>query len=336
MALPKVYIIIFAIFVTMTSISMTAVAAWDRGGTLLDKSLLISMSVVIVLAVHLLPAISRRSSAWVVWSVCLVCSIYGHLTFLTHANIRAGEIMAQQSVLNIGIDNQAAIVKAALAQIKARPVTEVMAQLSQTEDKRVRAALREEIAEGKKAETLRDELIRLSQVSTSAKVEGANDPLTAKLSNVFGWNKEAIFVVIGLTFSILVELVGALIWYEALRPSVKESEDREVVSQLLAQSKNKSVTHSVTQNVTGVTTDVTTDITGELTNSVTEVDKSVTLPANQTISDQEINSESEMARLVPNLKMAIQTGKCKGTVAGIRKFLCCSQSRAQEIRRQIA
>ena len=117
MTLPRLLKILLAIFVTVTSTSMTAVAAWDRGGSLIDKSLLVSMSVVIVLAVHLLPSISRRPFTWFIWSGCLACAIYGHLTFLTHASLRAGDALAKQSALNVGIDNQIETVKAALAQI---------------------------------------------------------------------------------------------------------------------------------------------------------------------------------------------------------------------------
>lgn len=335
MTLPKVLKILLAIFVTLTATSMTAASAWDRGGTLVDRSLLVSLSVVIILAVHLLPAISRRPAAWLIWAGCLFCAIFGHLSFLTHASLRAGETLARQSALNVGTDNQVETVKAALAQIKARPVAEAMSQLSQTDDKRLRAVLREEITEGKKAEMLRYELIRLSQVSTSAKIDGARDPVTAKLSQVFGWSEGEISVAIGLTISMLVELVGALFWYEALRPSVTESDEKTVVTPFTAQRKTKAVTRTVTQNVTGVTT----DITGDVTNSVTHVTKfnnaGVTLPMHPPNADSEVDYNAEQARLVPDLELAIQAGKCKGTVAGIRKFLRCSQSRAQELRRQI-
>jgi hypothetical protein len=325
MVLPKFLKILLAIFVTITSISMTAVAAWDRGGTLLDKSLLVSMSVVIVLAVHLLPSISRRPFTWLIWSGCLACAIYGHLTFLTHASLRSGENLAKQSALNVGIDNQIKTVNVALEQIKARPVTEVIFQLAQTNAKRERAALREEIAEGKKAETLRNELIRLSQVSTTAKINGATDPVTAKLSQVFGLSEGVISVAIGLTFSILIELVGTLIWYEALRPAAKKSDEEKAVTTAMTQSKE------ITQNITGVTPDITGDVTKPFSSS----NDGVTLPVNQLPADSDIDAGYEQAELVSNLKLAIHAGKCKATVASIRQFLSCSQSRAQELRRQI-
>ena len=64
-----------ALFVTLTAAAMASVAAWDRGGTGIDKGLLVAMCVVIVLAVHLIPALSRRPIAWAVWTGCLLCAI---------------------------------------------------------------------------------------------------------------------------------------------------------------------------------------------------------------------------------------------------------------------
>lgn len=303
-----------AVFITFVATSMTAVAAWDRGGTPIDKTLLVSMSVVIVLAVHLLPAISRRPITWLVWAGCLICAVYGHLTFLTHASMRAGQTLAQQSALAIGTQNQVDTVREALAQIKARPVAEVMAQLAQTNAPRVRAALRAEIAEGKKAEAFRNELVRLSQVSTAAHVDGAVDPVTAKLAQILGVTEGAISIVIGLTFALLVELVGAVVWFEALRPTNTNSEAVTTVT--------TGVTTPVTQNATDTSSHVTPDVT----TNVTRPNSSVTTPA----------ATNESSHASTALKAAIESGQCKATVNDIRAFLGCSQAKASELRRSLA
>jgi hypothetical protein len=211
---------LLAALVTLTAASMTAVAAADRGGTDLDKALLIAMSVVIVLTVHLLPALSKRFVSWIVWGCCLVCAIYGHLTFLTHASLRAAESRAQQSALVMGTERQIEATKAALASIKARPMVMVAEALAVTEDKRERATLRLELAEGKRAEALREELVRLSATATQAQVTGATDPVTSRLAGVMGVTDSTVTVVVGMTFAILLELIGTLLWYEALRHNV--------------------------------------------------------------------------------------------------------------------
>lgn len=205
-----------AMFVTSTAITMTAIAAWDRGGTFADKAVLVAMSVVIVMAVHLLPAMSRRPVTWLVWAGCLIGAIYGHLTFFTNSAQRAADNRAQQSALAVGTQRQIEAVREALDRITARPVALVTAELAVTENYRERAALRTEIAEGQRAQKLLDDLSRLSAIVTTAQ-QAVTDPVTARLAEVTGWNETRVAVTIGLTFSILLELIGALLWYEAMR-----------------------------------------------------------------------------------------------------------------------
>lgn len=205
-----------AIFVTSTAVTMTAIAAWDRGGTIADRAVLVAMSVVIVVAVHLLPAMSRRPATWLVWVGCLVGAIYGHLTFFTNSTLRAADVRAQQSVLAVNTARQIETTREAMDQIKARPVALVAAELALSEDRRERAALREEIAQGKRAQVLQDQLVRLSAVSITAQTP-VTDAVTARLSQVTGWNESQVAIAIGLTFSILLELIGALLWFEAFR-----------------------------------------------------------------------------------------------------------------------
>ncbi len=273
---------ILALFVTLTAAAMTAVAAWDRGGTGIDKALLVSLSVVIVLTVHLLPALSRRPIAWLVWSVCLLCAIYGHLTFLTHASLRAADARAQQSALAVRIERQISTAREALDEIKARPMATVAAELAQESDRRVRAALRAEITEGQRAARLRDDLAHFEEESKVVQVDGASDPVTARLATVTGWTESAVSVVIGPSFSILLELIGALLWFEALRP--------RTASQSPAVADESPLPHGITETATDPVTQVTD---------------------------------------------AIKAGRCEPTVAGIRGFLKCGQTRAMEIRRAI-
>jgi hypothetical protein len=276
-----------ALFVTLTAAAMTAVAAWDRGGTDIDKALLVAMSVVIVLAVHLLPALSRRPVAWLVWSCCLLCAIYGHLTFLTHASLRAADARSQNTVHAVSIERQIATARESLAEIKARPVATVAAELAQESDRRVRAALRTEIVEGQRAARLRDDLARLQADSTVVQVAGTADPVAARLAVVTGWTESGVSVVIGMAFAMLLELIGALLWFEALRP--------RAVAQSLPSTGQVAADDLAQPVVTEAATDHVTQVTD-----------------------------------------AIKAGRCMPTVAGIREYLKCGQTRAMEIRRVVS
>ena len=110
----------------------------------------------------------------------------------------------------------------------------------------MRAALRTELDEGKRAEVLRDNLAHFEAVSTAALVTGTTDPVTARLAAVIGWTESGVSVAIGMTFSILLELIGALLWFEALRP-------RMAAVELMPGDDAKPVTDSITDQVTAVT-----------------------------------------------------------------------------------
>lgn len=212
-----------AAFVTTVAAAMAATAAWDRGGTALDRTLLVALSVAIVAAVHLLPALSRRPATWLLWFGCLLCAMYGHLTFLTHAGLRAGDERTQHAAQVVGTGRQIDATQRALDAITARPVAVVAAQLANTRASRERAALRLELEEARRAEDLRAQLVTLAATQTQAEVTGATDPVVARLAAVTGSNEASISVIVGLVFSLLLELLGTVLWMEALRPAAETS-----------------------------------------------------------------------------------------------------------------
>ena len=208
---------LLALFVTLTAMSMAGAAAWDRGGNAIDRVLLVALSFAICAGAHLIPALSKRNLAWILWGCCLIGTVYSHLTFFTHASLRAGDYQAQHSVQVIGTAKQIEAANEALAEIKARPIAIVGSDIANSQDWRQRRALKLELAEAHRAATLRDELLHLAGTATKAEVTESSDPVTARLSTVTGSSEASIGLAVGLGFSILLELVGALLWYEALQ-----------------------------------------------------------------------------------------------------------------------
>lgn len=248
---------VLAILVTLTAATMAAAAAVNRGGTFVEQGMLIVLSVIMVLGVHLLPAISRRWAAWVLWAGCLVCAVFGHLTFLTHSSLGANQARVQQSVQLAGTQRQIEMVRESLAAISARPVTVVAAELAQTDDWQARIALKEELSQAKRADTLRNELMRLNEVAAGAVTASAADPVISRIASVTGLSEAGITLGIGMLFSVLLELVGAFLWFEAMKrypSSLPESR----------------VTHSVT---TGVTTSVTHAMTTQVTQVMDDAER---------------------------------------------------------------
>lgn len=263
----------FAIFITLTAMAMAAIAAWDRGGSIIDRALLVAISIAICAGAHLIPALSKRKLAWLLWAGCLLGTIFGHVVFFTHSSIRAGEVRAQHSVQAEGTGKQIDAAREALAGITARPVAVVAAELATTQGRRERSALRMELSEAKRAADLRDEVVRLSGTASAAQVTASGDVVFIRLATVTGSSADGIALLIALGFSVLLELVGAFLWCEALQRSGSAS-------------------------------------SGASTQPIT-VDP------------------------IASVRAAINAGKCRGTVAGIRKYMGCGQAKAMELRRAV-
>ena len=264
---------IFAVLVTIIGSSMAGVAAWGRGGTFGEQFLIIAISVFICMGTHFLLALSRSKIAWFLWAGCLVGAAYNNVVFFSTASIHAGDKRAMNSVQVIGTREQIAAIHNALAVIEARPVTIVASELSSTHEYRQKIALKAELAESRRAVLLRDELVRLTGVATTSEVAASKDPVASLLAKVTNSSERIVTLVVGVGFSILMELVGALLWYEVIRRQGR------VIS---------------------------------------------------------VNGSQAVVRdPVTSLKEAVTAGACKPTVAGIRRFMGCSQARAMELRRML-
>lgn len=213
----------FAVCVTTTAMAITVVSALDRGGTVVDQVLMVALSVVICAGTHFILVLWKHPLACLLWFGCLLGTVFTHVTFFTNANLRAGEFRARHSIQKIGIERQIKVTNEALATIKSRPVAVVAEVLASSRDWRQRPALRAELAEAKRAAALRDELVRISATATTAMVVAGSDPVAAGIANVTGSNAAGITMAFNLGFSILMELLGAQLWWIALRRQGEES-----------------------------------------------------------------------------------------------------------------
>lgn len=207
---------IFALAATTTAMGMAAVSAWDRGGTGADRVLLIAVALVICAGAHLIPSLSQKKIAWLLWLGCLMGTLYGHVSFFTHASVRAGNVRAQSSPMAIGTAKQVDTVREALAGIRARPVTTVASELAAARHWQRRQALEAELAEARRAVRLQDDLVKLTATATVVGVTASENPVTSRIARVIGGNAESIELVIGIGLSLLLELTGALLWWEVL------------------------------------------------------------------------------------------------------------------------
>jgi len=204
----------FAIMLTATAVSMAGVAAMDRGGSFADKTLLMVLASLVAGLVHFLPALTRNKLAWLLWVGCFVGTLYGHLTFFTNAQMRAGEVHAQNSMVASDIEKQTLTVTRERDSIVARPVTIVMRDLAATQDWKAKQVLRNELAEARRSIILTEQLIALDDEAKKSHVTQSNDRVTALLSGVTGSNAAEISLGIGLFFAVLIDIAGAMLWRE--------------------------------------------------------------------------------------------------------------------------
>jgi hypothetical protein len=88
---------VLAVSATTTALCLSVLAGWQRGGTLSERLIWITIGTVLVTSAHPLPALIRempiviRGVGSLLWGACLVTACYGHAVFFAFAQQHAGE-----------------------------------------------------------------------------------------------------------------------------------------------------------------------------------------------------------------------------------------------------
>ncbi|CAG9257990.1 conserved membrane hypothetical protein [Burkholderia diffusa] len=351
--------VVLATLATVTALSLSILAGWQRGGTLPERLIWIAIGTVLVTSAHLLPALIRdapivvRGVGSLLWGACLVTACYGHAVFFAFAQQHAGE----QRAATVPVDS---------APSSGRSLTAVMAE---------RAAVTAQLAtanarycnghcvtlEGRrvtlvaKVDALNAEAndIRRQQVTTDRVTARRDallaDPVTSRLAALLGTTTARVDLLTGLAFAAVLEGVACVLWTVALRSPLP---------------KPLPVTTGVTPEAVTVTPAVTQPIVTPVT-IVTDAG-SMTQPAvmpvaashdDETVSRNSVTPSHDRTTTghaprddpitplptgAPNgdhlsrLVQDIAAGLVRPTVADIRRHLGCSQARAAELRRQLA
>jgi len=302
----KTITLALAFTVLLVAVGMAAVSAWGRGSDLVDKALMIALAVAVVTAVHLLPALCKSRAVWPLWLACFVVAVHGHAGFL----LQAGEKVAtaRHAPQSQALQDQREAIGQALANIKARPVAVMAAQLARDQSPERRQALQVELMESQKAAALRDELVTLAQKrADDAGNGGVTDPVTKGLALVTGLSVQTVTLTVAMVTAALLELVGVVLWRAALRP--------EPVA--------PGAAHAVTP---------TENRAGE---SGDKAGKGSLLSDPRAGEDAQPEPVQAPADPVALLREAVARGEVALSVRDIRRFLSCSQARASELRRAL-
>jgi hypothetical protein len=310
---------LLAFAATGTAACLSIVAGWQRGGWPAERALWIVLGVVLVISAHLLPALSR-GSRWplrcvggALWIGCTFATCNGHATFFLMAQQHAGALRAAtlpdappvtptatagRSLTRVTAERAAVV--AQLVTVKTLARQRVLSARLEALDAEAGEVRREQAAIDR-ARTLEDR--------THAERDTArNDPATARIAALLAVPVARVDLLSGLLFAAVLEGVACFCWLLAIRP-------RETAA--ARDSIPEGVTQPVTAPVTPGQTNVTAGATGEF-------------------SDADTRAPADLADDAARVQSAIATGRLRGTVAEIRRFLGCSQARASELRRQLA
>ncbi|WP_233863022.1 hypothetical protein [Paraburkholderia adhaesiva] len=314
-----------ATLASATAVCLSVLAGWQRGGWIAERVLWIAIGVVLVLTAHLLPALLRRQP-WpllmpgaLLWAASMAAACYGHAVFFTLAQRHAAEARAERaaqtppispsstptasrSLTEIARDRAAAVAR--LAEAKARRCPTSCAAL---DARRTALAARVDALDTEASEAHRQQA---AQDRAEAELNAARaDPVTMPLAALLGIPAARLDLLSGLAFAAVLEGVACFCWLLALQGSPQHAATPEAVTGPGNAVSNDPRTDPVTAPPAPAVAPVTALAAAE--------------------PDRPLGTNPDIGRVT----QAIAAGELRATVAGIRRYLGCSQTRAVELRR---
>lgn len=310
-----------AVGATATAVSISVIAGGQRGGTLAERVVWVTLGVVLVLSAHLLPGLVRGVPArvwlagYLLWGACMLTAINSHSYFFLFAGQHAAERRAEAAptVLTEPTGRSLTVVTRERAEVSARLATANVQSCSGKctglEARRITLAakleaLNAEASDIRRAQDFDDRAMTQHDMLVT-------DPVTARLAAVFGTTGARVELLTGLAFAAVLEGVACLLWTVALHPRCPPP--GATVVPIVASSVMES--HERADG----------DCDGHAM-----PDQPVTpLPIPPQTPEAIDHDTTQLVR-------DIAAGRLRPTVADIRRHLGCSQARATTLRRQLA
>ncbi|WP_250478845.1 MULTISPECIES: hypothetical protein [unclassified Caballeronia] len=338
---------------TATACCISALAGWQRGGSLAERLVWVSVSLALVTSAHLLPALVRdkpagvRAVTVVMWIACMATACYGHATFFLVAQRHSGEL-------------RASVVLPVPAAASSRSLTAVMAeraivigQLTTAQGRhcvgtcttlnarRVTLAARLDALDAEAGDVQRRNL-EDERVATQLAALLA-DPVASRLATLLGTTEERVDLVSGLAFAAVLEGVACLLWAVALvteRPPAGVATAR--AAPLAPATEGTTVEVATTDAVAAAARPEVATVAanrvevrmGSFNGESSHEDTSRTVGRRG--RGLQPTKSTEISEDLTQLARDIDAGRVRPTVTGIRRHLGCSQARAVALRRRWA
>ena len=303
---------------TGTAICMSVLAGWQRGGRLSERLEWVAIGIVLVLAAHLLPTLTRsnpRPVRWVagcLWVASMAAACYGHATFFLLAQQHAGQERAASVTPTVTM----------LSGLSGRSLTAIMTE---------RAKVTNALAVANARHCSRDcSLLRVRRVSLAAQLDALNaqadearqrqvmadrdaarremllgDPVTTRLAAALGTSVTHVDLLSGLAYAAVLEGVACLLWTVTLQSRIGAAVTPTAINPVTVSHVNVGPS------------DVPV---------IEPSSESVTSPASCNTLETE----------VMKLARDVAAGRVRATVADIRRHLGCSQARAAALRKLLS
>ena len=316
---------VLSIGATGTAICLSVLVGWQRGGSLAERLMWVSIGVVLVASAHLLPALVRdlpyrvRAVAGLLWLACMATACFGHASFFLLAQRHAGELRATAvSVTEAApVSRSLTAVMAERAGVTARLATanaqRCAGNCATLEARRITLTAQLEALDAEAGE------IRRRQAADDRAVTRRDaliaDPVTARLAALLGVTIARVDLLSGLAFAAVLEGVACLLWSVTLRSRPPIPADPATVAVVAVNHPPVTVSHAP-----------------ESGSHAAEAESHV--PIGEPVTSLPPGEQPDPN--VTQLAQAVAAGQVRPTVADIRRFLGVSQARAAVLRRRLA
>ncbi|WP_261522283.1 twin-arginine translocation pathway signal protein [Burkholderia multivorans] len=348
----RLFGLLLAVLSTGTSLWISVVAGEERGGSSIERGVWAAIGLVLLVAAHLIPAVTRgtaariRLPALLLWAVCMVITGYGHATFFLAAQRHAGDVRAttvhrSSQLAEIRQPDGCSLAAIARDQAHVRQqlaVARNMRCLNRCEQQTIRretlaaqlAALDVEAGEARRREEAADHIRSAIERQQAREEQARIDPVTAQAAQLVNASRETIDLMVALVHGAVLECVACLGWLLALHPGRRYAEsDLQTLAAL-----NAGVTGP--SNVGGTNS----LFPQQKLHTTAEQGKATVTPRRSIGAAGNVSPREALSRQIVDsdffrLSHAIAEGRLRPTVKDIRGFLRCSQDKAMRMRRRL-
>lgn len=335
-----------ALLATTVSLGIAAYAGWLRGGTLVQRTMIVAMAEVAVLYVHLIPmrwrafAAPLRVAAGALWLVGIAVVMVGQATFFVESQRDAGNQRAD-SVPIVEIPNRvvtpggrslAEIAEARvkvvtdLTRIEARPCLRACPSVAASKAKlnAQLAALDVEAAEAKRREAEEDRVAAQVERDDALRSSLRVDQIALQIAPWFGTTASRLELVLAVAFAVVLEGAAVIGWM-----LVSAGRQRNCQSVSVTAVHCKPVAES--QDTVAATALPVAMAGGAVVMTAEPIPTTCELVAGATADG--CLSESEDDEVLDKIHAAVVAGTLNRSLAAIRSFLACGQARATRLNR---